>query len=81
MIEFVCNNCGKKISVQKIQAGKEIRCPKCHNIIFVPKAEPTDTSANQSNSEQIKTISKDSAYDSALLDILEKEKISAWQRG
>jgi DNA-directed RNA polymerase subunit RPC12/RpoP len=80
VIEFVCKNCGQKISVHEKHAGKEIRCPECHNIIFIPKAESTDTAENQNNSEQIETAFDDPVYDPALLNISEKEKLLALQK-
>ena len=39
MIKFHCKNCGKKISVPEKHAGKKGKCPKCKNIVVVPKAE------------------------------------------
>lgn len=42
MIKFHCKNCGQKISVPKIHAGKKGKCPKCKNIVVVPRVENTD---------------------------------------
>jgi len=36
MIKFCCENCGQKISVPEIHAGKKGKCPKCKNIVVVP---------------------------------------------
>jgi len=42
VIRFHCKNCGQKISVPKIHAGKKGKCPKCKSIIVVPgEAERT----------------------------------------
>jgi DNA-directed RNA polymerase subunit RPC12/RpoP len=42
VIKFRCKNCGQKISVPKIHAGKKGKCPKCKSIIVVPgEAERT----------------------------------------
>jgi len=42
VIKFHCKNCGQKISVPKIHAGKKGKCPKCKSIIVVPgEAERT----------------------------------------
>jgi DNA-directed RNA polymerase subunit RPC12/RpoP len=36
MIKFDCKNCGHKIGVPQIHAGKEGKCPKCKNVVVVP---------------------------------------------
>jgi hypothetical protein len=36
MIKFCCENCGQKISVPEIHAGKKGKCPKCKSIVVVP---------------------------------------------
>lgn len=39
---FHCKNCGQKIRVPEIHAGKKGKCPKCKNIVVVPgEAERT----------------------------------------
>jgi len=80
-IRFYCDNCGYKSTVLKSYAGKKIRCPKCHYIIHIPKAQPKETTPNQNGSEQIKTTPKHSDYDLTLLDVEEKDKIATFQRG
>ncbi|MBA7626564.1 hypothetical protein ES703_34016 [subsurface metagenome] len=35
-IKFRCKNCGQKIRVPKIHAGKKGKCPKCKNVVVVP---------------------------------------------
>jgi len=79
IIKFSCENCGKKFSISENYAGKKVKCPKCYNIIFVPTVRATDTAANKSSSEQIKTEPKHSAHDLTLLDIEEKDKIQNLQ--
>lgn len=37
IIKFHCKNCGQKIRVPQIHAGKKGKCPKCKNIIVVPR--------------------------------------------
>ena len=59
-IDFICQNCGQKISVLK-NSGQKGRCPNCKNLITVPgtekvvikakKAEPDDTTSYLSGSE------------------------------
>ena len=46
MIKFTCKNCGQRISVPEIYAGKKGKCPKCKELLFVPKIEIT-SSTNQ----------------------------------
>jgi len=74
-IKFHCKNCGWKFSVPVTQAGKKGKCPKCKNIIIVPEIQTTSSVTEQSNSEDTKTSPKSSTYDSALLDIPQKDKI------
>ena len=62
-IRFNCENCGYKSTVSENYAGKNIRCPNCYIIIFIPK--PDTTSTTQTNS-------KYSTYDSSLLNIQEQ---------
>ncbi len=62
-VRFHCENCGYKSTVSESYAGKNIRCPNCYFIIFVPKAETTGTT---------QTSSEHSAYDSSLLNIQEQ---------
>jgi ribosomal protein S27E len=37
VIKVQCKNCGQKFSVSQQHAGKKGRCPKCKNILTVPK--------------------------------------------
>lgn len=45
MIKFHCKNCGQKISVPDIHAGKKGKCPKCKILLVVPKIKSV-SSAN-----------------------------------
>jgi len=75
IIKFHCKNCGRKFSVPQIHAGKKGKCPKCKNIVVVPKVQTAGTVTKQSNSTDTKTSSKSSAYNVTLLDAIEKDKI------
>ncbi len=79
-IRFYCNNCGYKSTVSESYAGKQIRCPKCYYIIFIPKIKSTDTTG-QSSPGKTKASSQYSDYDLTLLNITEKEKIQNQQAG
>lgn len=37
MIQFQCKNCGQRFKVSDQKAGKKGKCPKCKNIIIVPR--------------------------------------------
>ncbi len=79
-IRFYCENCGYKSTVSESYAGKSIRCPKCYNIISIPKIKSTGTTG-QSSPGKTKTGSQYSDYDLTLLNITEKEKIQNQQAG
>lgn len=81
MIEFHCKNCGQKFSVPQTNAGKKGRCPKCKNIVVVPKVEDRLSTTSQSDSGDVKVGSENSPYDLALLDIPQKGKASAQPSG
>jgi len=36
VIKFNCTNCGQKINVPEVHAGKKGKCPKCKTIVIVP---------------------------------------------
>jgi DNA-directed RNA polymerase subunit RPC12/RpoP len=69
MIRFHCENCGRKFSVPQTKAGKKGRCPKCKNIVVVPKVEDTKSIANQTRAGASEISSKDSILDSRLFDV------------
>jgi len=37
LIHFTCQQCGQKIRIAEIHAGKKAKCPKCKNTFVVPK--------------------------------------------
>ena len=74
-IKFRCHNCGRKFSVPETQAGKNCKCPKCKNMIVVPEMQTTSSVTEQNNSEDTKTSPQSSTYDSALLDMPQKDKV------
>ena len=71
MIVFRCKNCGQRFSASGIDAGKKGKCPKCKSIVIVPEAETTSSNSKQRESLELKAGSKNSVYDSTLLDISE----------
>jgi len=48
IIKFRCENCGQKFSVHKNNAGKKGKCPKCKQIIVIPKIQTQSPLINQS---------------------------------
>jgi hypothetical protein len=74
VIKFCCENCGQKFSVHKNNAGKKGKCPKCKNIIVIPKIQTQSPLSNQTDSETDEVSPKNSAYDSALLVMPQKDK-------
>lgn len=74
IIKFSCENCGQKFSVHKNNAGKKGKCPKCKNIIVIPKVQIQSPLTRQGDLEDSKINSKYSAYDLSLLAIPQKDK-------
>ena len=75
VIKFRCENCGQKFSVHKNNAGKKGKCPRCKNIIIIPKIQITDLLTTQNNSEIADLLTKDSPDISFLQDAIEKDKM------
>lgn len=69
MIKFRCKKCGQKISVPEIHAGKKGKCPKCKNIVVVPKVEEAESVAGQAKPSVSEIGSKGSILDPNLFDI------------
>jgi DNA-directed RNA polymerase subunit RPC12/RpoP len=76
VIEFVCNKCGKKISVHEKHAGKKGKCPKCRNVLIVPKLQNSSCSPEQSVPKDKQQGSKYTDYDLSLLDVPQKDGTS-----
>ena len=74
VIRFHCKHCQQKIRVPKIHAGKKIKCPKCKNVIVVPKAESTGAAAPQTTPGDSAGASKDAAFALTFLDIPQEDK-------
>jgi phage FluMu protein Com len=68
-IKFRCKHCGQEIGVPEIHTGKNGKCPKCKNIVVVPKAENAAPAAGKSNFSDSEVSKKYSGLDHALFDI------------
>jgi len=73
VIRFRCKNCGQKIRVPEIHAGKKGKCPKCRNIIVVPNVESA-AAAPQTTPGDAAVSSKDATFALTFLDIPQEEK-------
>jgi phage FluMu protein Com len=69
MIKFRCKNCNQKIGVRDELSGKRVKCPKCKNIIIIPKVENVPLATSQNTSSDLKTDAKTSEFDLSLLDV------------
>jgi len=69
MIKFCCKNCGEKLSIPEIHAGKKGRCPKCKNIILIPQIQDTSHLTTQSKTADQESAPKDSPHGLTLLDV------------
>jgi phage FluMu protein Com len=76
MIEFRCPNCNQKIKAQDKLSGKRVKCPKCKNIVVVPKAEKVGPVASQNDFSYLKVSSRISDLDPALFDIPQKSEVA-----
>ena len=47
MISFSCKHCGQKIRVPEVGAGRKGKCPKCKNIVVIPKVKDTTEVASR----------------------------------
>lgn len=56
MIRFSCKHCGQKIRVPEVGAGRKGKCPKCNNIVLVPKVEDIKPVASQTEPIDSKII-------------------------
>jgi hypothetical protein len=74
ILKFHCEYCGQKFSVHKNLAGKKGKCPKCKNIIVIPKARTQSSTANKIDQATDEVGSKSSSYDSDLLATPQKDK-------
>jgi len=36
-MQFRCTTCGRKLTADDVQAGREARCPQCKNVLTIPK--------------------------------------------
>jgi len=69
MIKFRCTHCGQEITVPVSYAGKKVKCPKCSNIVVIPKAEDAEPVADQSGLSDSNGGTKYVGFDHALFDI------------
>jgi len=74
MIEFRCKRCNQKIKAQDKLSGKRVKCPKCSDIVVVPKAENAAPVASQNNFSDSKFSARYSDLDPALFDIQQKSE-------
>jgi hypothetical protein len=73
MIKFHCKSCGVRIRVPKVHAGKKGKCPRCKNIVIVPRAEQTDAPTSRTDFSDSRVSSKNSNLKLTFLDIPQKD--------
>lgn len=69
VIKSGCIHCGQKIDVPVSYAGKRVKCPKCQNIVVIPKAENATPVREQGGLSDSKGGAKYAGFDHALFDI------------
>ena len=63
MVRFNCEHCGQKIRVPETIAGKKGKCPKCKNIVIIPKPETAVSSTSETSSSDVTDFDIDSILD------------------
>ena len=63
MVRFNCEYCGQKIRVPETIAGKKGKCPKCKNIVIIPKPETAVSSTSETGPGNIMDCDIDSILD------------------
>ena len=53
MIKFSCENCGQKITVPRVHAGKRGKCPKCKQIVTIPEQITPDTEPKNNDTKPL----------------------------
>jgi len=76
VIKFSCKNCGQRFKVSDIDAGKKAKCPKCKNIVIIPKYKTTEPEVPVARATDDKTKPEKSPLDSAVFDVPPPEQIS-----
>ncbi len=74
MISFCCKHCGQKIRVPEVGAGRKGKCPRCKNIVLVPKVEDTTPVASPAELKTSEIVSGDAILDSSRFEIAQEEK-------
>jgi phage FluMu protein Com len=75
-INFRCIHCGHNISVTAGYAGKKCKCPKCRNVISIPKAGKAGPVVSKGDFGDSEVSRKYSGFDRALLDVQQEEAAS-----
>ena len=76
MIKFSCKNCGQRFNVPESHAGKKGKCPKCKNIIIIPKYKTTEPEVPIARATDDKTKPEKSPLEAAVFDVPPPEQIS-----
>jgi len=76
VIKFSCTNCGQRFSIPETHAGKKGKCPKCKNIVIIPKYKTTEPEVPVARATDDKTKPEKSPLDSAVFDVPPPEQIS-----
>ncbi|MHC4618779.1 MAG: TFIIB-type zinc ribbon-containing protein [Planctomycetota bacterium] len=74
MIEFRCKNCGQKIRAPEVRVGHKGKCPRCKNVVLIPRPEQVQAGTNQTAPPDSQPDAKNPYADLSLLDIPEKNK-------
>jgi len=69
MIQFTCENCGRRLRVADACAGRRGRCPQCRQVVHVPPAEAALPVSSSEPPQEAASRPKRSTRDEDLLDL------------
>jgi hypothetical protein len=75
MIEFYCENCGRKISAPDILVGESRQCPRCKNKVVVPDAQTAESAPQPDVPNGPQVNLKYSDYELTLLNVHEQNEV------